>query len=228
MRGKRPIILAHRGLHSVHRENSLPAFRAAFQVNADGIECDVQKTAGGAYVIIHDPPVRGAKPPALDAMLAALPQGAFLNLELKSDTLQSSDCPPILEALRRRPSPGPLLVSSFEPRLLPYFKASGVPIGLLIGEEAAALGMAGMARQVRRLKPDYLNLPILMFEVLGRRRGLLLARALKALGFSLAFWTVNSEEEIRLVGSLAEILITDEVETVRRVLGEDSRQPGVS
>jgi glycerophosphoryl diester phosphodiesterase len=223
MHQKRPIVLAHRGVHSIHRENSLAAFRAAFGANADGIECDVQKAGRGDYVIIHDPPLHGVEPPPLDAMLAALPQGAFLNLELKSDTLTPSDCAPILEALIRRPEPGPVLVSSFEPRLLPYFKANGLPIGLLIGEEAARLGLAGMAGQLWRLKPDYLNLPILMFEVLGRRRGLALVRALRALGFSLAFWTVNREEEVRLVGSLAEILITDEVETVRRLLGQDSR-----
>ncbi|HTP59189.1 MAG TPA: SRPBCC domain-containing protein [Spirochaetia bacterium] len=221
---KRPIVLAHRGLHSAHRENSLAAFRAAFSADADGIECDLQKTEKGAYVIIHDPPPRrpakSALPP-LPSMLASLPEGAFLNLELKSDTIHPSDCPAILDALRRRPAPGPLLVSSFEPRLLPYFKRRGVPIGLLVGEEAARLGIAGMARQLWRLKPDYLNLPILMFEVLGKRRGLLLVRILRILGFSLAFWTVNRDKEVLLVADKAEILITDSPETVKKALADE-------
>jgi glycerophosphoryl diester phosphodiesterase len=152
-------------------------------------------------------------------MLASLPAEMFLNLELKSDTLQPSDCPPIYESLRRRPAPGPILVSSFEPNLLPYFKARGVPVGFLVGEQAAKLGMVGLARQIWHLKPDYLNLPILMFEVLGKRWGRFLVRVLRALGFSIAFWTVNKEEEVRIVRNLAEILITDEVESIRRVLG---------
>ncbi len=227
----RPLILAHRGLHAVHRENSLEAFSAAFNAKADGIECDLQKSPHGEYVIVHDPPAPAeegfepgrANPAPLEAMLGSLPPGAFLNLELKSETLTPADCAPIFEALGRRPGPGGLLISSFEPALLPYFKAHGVPIGLLIGEEAAKHGMAWMARQVSLLKPDYLNLPILMFEVLGKRRGLLLALLMRALGFSLAFWTVNGEEEVRLVKKLARIIITDEVQTVRGALSLSER-----
>ncbi len=151
-------------------------------------------------------------------MLAALPPGAFLNLELKPDTLGPMDCPPIFEALSRRPSPGPVLVSSFDPRLLPYFKSRGTPIGLLIGEEAARLGWTGMAREVLRLRPDYLNLPILMFEILGRRRARLMAAILRAFGFSLAFWTVNRREDVQRVRATAHIIITDEVLAVRAAL----------
>ena len=212
---ERPLVLAHRGVHAAHPENSLAAFKAAYQGGADGIECDVQKAADGEYVIVHDPPPAPPGSPSLDSMLASLPRGAFLNLELKADTLLPSDCAPIYEALRRRPTPGPVLVSSFEPALLPYFKSRGIPIGLLIGEEAAKMGMAGMAREIWRLRPDYLNLPILMFEMLGRRRALLLTRAMRALGFSLAFWTVNSQAEAAMVTKLARVIITDEVESIR-------------
>jgi len=221
-----PIILAHRGLHATAHENSLDAFQAAFDAKADGIECDLQKTAYGEYVIVHDPPSavtvaerRGAGLATLEDMLGSLPAGAFLNLELKSDTLGPSDCQPIYEALSRRPAPGPLLVSSFDPRLLPYFKARRVPIGLLIGEKAAGLGLARMAYQLLRLRPDYINLPILMFKVIGKCWGLVLARTLRALGFSLAFWTVNGTEEALLVGKLARIVITDQVRNVQVALG---------
>ncbi len=218
---EKPIVLAHRGMHSVHPENSLAAFKAAFQAGADGIECDLQKTNDGDYVIIHDPPSLSSSQaglPRLEEMLALLPPAAFLNLELKADTLKPSDCAAIYEALSRRPTAGPVLVSSFEPRLLPYFKARGIPTGLLVGQEAANLGLLGMAREVSRLKPDYLNLPILMFEILGKRRASLLARLLKAFGFSLAFWTVTRKEEVHLVRKLARIIIADDVESVRAAL----------
>lgn len=221
LRPRRPLVLAHRGLHAVHPENSLAAFRAAFDVGADGIECDVQKGRDGSYLIIHDPPPtpRGyPAPPRLDGMLASLPPGAFLDLELKADTLQPSDCPRIFDALVRRPSPGPLLVSSFDPRLLLYFKVRGTPVGLLVGEDAARMGWAWLAREILCLRPDYLNLPILMFEILGRRRARLLALLFRALGFSLAFWTVNRREEVDRVRKLTRIIITDEVLAVRRAL----------
>ncbi len=151
-------------------------------------------------------------------MLASLPPGAFLNLELKADTLHPSDCAPIYEALAQRPFPGPLLVSSFDPRLLPYFKLQGMAIGLLIGEEAARLGWAGIAGEILRLRPDYINLPILMFEVLGARRARLVAALLRGFGFSLAFWTVNRRDEVRRVRGLARIIITDEILAVKSAL----------
>ena len=151
-------------------------------------------------------------------MLASLPAGAFLNLELKADTLRPSDCPSVFEALSRRPLPGPVLVSSFEPWLLRYFKAHSTPIGLLLGNEAIKLGWLGMAREILRLRPDYLNLPILMFEVLGRRGARFLTLVFRVLGFSLAFWTVNKKEDVHLVRAMARIIITDEVLTVRGAL----------
>lgn len=220
-RRARPIVLAHRGAHSVHPENSLAAFRAAFDAGADGIECDVQKASDSSYVMLHDPPSASfdeEKPPRLEEMLALLPPDAFLNLELKSDTLTPADCGPIGNALSLRPAPGPIMVSSFEPRLLSFFKARGFPIGLLLGQEAAGLGMAGMARMISGLRPDYVNLPIQMFEVLGKLRALGMTRLLRAFGFSLAFWTVNSREEVGLVRRFARIIITDNVERIRAAL----------
>ena len=217
MRRKRALILGHRGFHSVHPENTIAAFRAAFQAGADGIECDLQKTPGGRYVITHDPPSSAIPgPPGLEEMLASLPAGAFLNLELKADTLDPTDCLAVHEILRQRPSPGPLLVSSFEPRLLTWFKSHGVPVGLLLGKEAVEMGALGVARILLRLRPDYLNLPILMFETLGRRRARALAALFRCLGFSLAFWTVNTAREMALARGLARILITDEVANAAR------------
>jgi len=220
MNRPRPLILGHRGFHARHPENSLEAFSAALETGADGIECDVQKTPAGEYVIMHDPPDLSAAggAPSLEAMLDSLPAGSYLNLELKADTLRPSDCAPILERLRRRRRPGPLLVSSFEPRLLFHFKKNGVPVGLLLGKEALDLGFVGALRILRRLKPEYLNLPILMFEVLGRRRARALVAACRAMGFSLAFWTVNTKEELELVRRFSRIVITDEVPSMGRSL----------
>ena len=49
-----PIIIAHRGLHAVHPENSLPAFRAAARAGIQWVECDVQQSIDGFPVILHD------------------------------------------------------------------------------------------------------------------------------------------------------------------------------
>lgn len=47
-------IFAHRGFSSKHPENTMPAFEAAVNAGAHGIEIDVQFTSDGQIVITHD------------------------------------------------------------------------------------------------------------------------------------------------------------------------------
>jgi glycerophosphoryl diester phosphodiesterase len=50
----RPLVFAHRGAKRVAPENTLPAFQAAIQLGADGVELDVQYSSDGKLVIFHD------------------------------------------------------------------------------------------------------------------------------------------------------------------------------
>lgn len=49
-----PLIIAHRGASALAPENTMAAFRLAKELNADGIELDVQLSADGKLVVIHD------------------------------------------------------------------------------------------------------------------------------------------------------------------------------
>ncbi|OQX28143.1 MAG: hypothetical protein BWK80_01685 [Desulfobacteraceae bacterium IS3] len=49
-----PIIIAHRGARSLAPENTLPAAQKAVELGADAWEIDVQLTADGVPVVIHD------------------------------------------------------------------------------------------------------------------------------------------------------------------------------
>jgi glycerophosphoryl diester phosphodiesterase len=51
---KRTLVWAHRGASGYAPENTLVAFQKAIDLNADGIELDVQMTKDGQLVIIHD------------------------------------------------------------------------------------------------------------------------------------------------------------------------------
>jgi hypothetical protein len=42
---KRIVVIAHRGEHLHHIENTLPAFQAAIEAGADYLECDVRTTS---------------------------------------------------------------------------------------------------------------------------------------------------------------------------------------
>lgn len=50
-----PTVYAHRGLALEAAENSLEAFRAAVEAGADWIETDVNTTADGVVLVLHDP-----------------------------------------------------------------------------------------------------------------------------------------------------------------------------
>jgi len=47
-------IWAHRGASAIAPENTMGAFRRAVELGADGIELDVQRSADGRLVVIHD------------------------------------------------------------------------------------------------------------------------------------------------------------------------------
>lgn len=109
--GPRLVVFAHRGARAHAPENTLLAFRLAYALGADAIECDVQLSADGQLVIIHDGrlnrttnargPVgqrtlaelraldagRGERIPTLAEVLAiSCAAGRQVNLEVKAET----------------------------------------------------------------------------------------------------------------------------------------------
>jgi glycerophosphoryl diester phosphodiesterase len=51
---KRIAVIAHRGEHLDHPENTLAGFQAAAEIGADFFECDVRTTKDGRLVLMHD------------------------------------------------------------------------------------------------------------------------------------------------------------------------------
>ncbi len=60
---RKPLVIAHRGLHDNQTifENTAASMKAAVAAGADVIETDVHRTRDGVLVIHHDPVVRGKK-----------------------------------------------------------------------------------------------------------------------------------------------------------------------
>jgi glycerophosphoryl diester phosphodiesterase len=137
-------IYAHRGYSGKYPENTILAFQKAFEAGAGGVECDIQKTGDGRYVIIHDDVLdrvsrnktgfvnemtlseikdcdlgSGQTVPELSEFLMSIPHNGVVNIELKSETLTYADCPEILGMLLNHLRKEDILVSSFEPSFLP-------------------------------------------------------------------------------------------------------------
>lgn len=126
--------LAHRGDWRRAPENTLPALLAALEVPAcDGLEFDVRRSSDDVPVLLHDEtltrvqgrPERVDRLPAatlaslgiprLDDVLAAVPPGAFLDVELKGRHDRA-----VVEVLAagRGPTLRNAVISSFEPETL--------------------------------------------------------------------------------------------------------------
>jgi glycerophosphoryl diester phosphodiesterase len=241
----RPFVIGHRGFASRFPENTLLSFREALAAGADGVECDVQKTADGCYVVLHDPTLErvsrsaaavsaltlrelesidvgaGERVPELSKLAALLPKGKLLDCELKKETLTESDCPKILAILASRIDGQNIMISSFEPALLFPFAKSGVTIGLLLGTEAASLGLARLVLLLIRLRPRFINLPIQAYGVLSEGRMRLFLRILRLLGFSVLFWTLDREEEIRKVRRFSRAIVTNNVDAAIRAIAKE-------
>jgi glycerophosphoryl diester phosphodiesterase len=233
-------VLGHRGFRALYPENTLLAFRKALASGADGVECDIQKTADGRYVVIHDPTTdrvagvggevrhmrlddlrrldfgSGEKVPELSELLEAIPSGRYLDVELKTETLTSNDCGPLADILDARIKRQHLMVSSFDPHLLLPFRRRGFTVGFLLGEETIDRGVGAVVRALFRLRPQYLNLPIQLVERLGAGRASLLLGLIRMLGFSLLFWTVNTDEQAARVAKAARMIVTDQVDRLVR------------
>ena len=100
---RRVICYAHRGARGHAPENTLLAFDLAFDLGADGIECDVQRSRDGELVIIHDGTVNrttdgvGAVAALSSTELGALNAGFKWRIPQRIPTLAET-----LDLVRRR------------------------------------------------------------------------------------------------------------------------------
>ncbi len=234
-------VLGHRGYRAKYPENTLLSFSKAFAAGADGIECDVQKCGDGHYIIIHDDTIDrisgqsgsvadmklnvlqevdigGQSIPELEEFLNFLPPDKIINIELKEETLTTADCSIICDLLLKYLDRKNLLVSSFDHTLLPYFKEHQVTIGMLLGEKHLGLGFLNISRNILKINPEYLNLPIDIFKHINKYQVYLMISLLKAFKKKIVFWTVNTDQQFALIAGIADIIITDDVPQILKMM----------
>ena len=93
----RPKIFAHRGASAVAPENTLPAFEKALEMGADGTELDVQATADGQLVVLHDYNLERTTTGAGPLRSHTLAQLAAIDAGIRFDTAFSGTPIPTLE-----------------------------------------------------------------------------------------------------------------------------------
>lgn len=238
----RPLLLGHRGAMAVAPENTLGAFRRAVDDGGDGVELDVQLSRDDVPIVLHDDTLdrttdgRGLpielsadelarldagswfpgwgreKVPTLDEVLAALPDGAVCNVELKGPTPRGRPLErAALEVIARHRARVHVVVSSFHPLQLLVVRRldETVPIALLLDADGA--WPLRTAWPAAALLPEALHPPASIVD-----EGLVIA-AHKA-GMRVHVWAARDDAEAeRVLSCGADGLIVDDVASVARV-----------
>ncbi|MDO8614983.1 MAG: glycerophosphodiester phosphodiesterase [Dehalococcoidia bacterium] len=152
----RPLVISHAACAGHAPENTLAGIRRALELGADGIEIDVQTTADGVPVLMHDLTVdrttnghgelakmslaqlrgldAGGEPPPTLADVLQLTKGrALLVAEIKQPGIEEH----LAGAVREAEAVDDVMVWSFFPQALAAMRAAepSLPGGLLLGPQ---------------------------------------------------------------------------------------------
>lgn len=241
------VAMAHRG-GAAHPEltgleNTLEAFRHAWDLGFQYLETDVQTTADGHLLAFHDPSVeritdgagrlgdlpleqvRGlriaqrAGIPLLEELLEELPRARF-NIDLKAPSTVAAT----VELLERTGAHDRVLIGSFhEPTLRRFRRAVSRPVPTAVGVATVlALRFAPYPLAASRLLRD--SGSVLQVPVRNRGMTVLDRRLLElahASGRHVHAWTVDDRSEIeRLLDMGVDGIITDRTDVLSDVLRE--------
>ena len=247
-----PRVLAHRGwTGSGAVENTLEAFRAAWELGVTHLETDVHVTSDGVCVLWHDADLRrltgrpgrvrdatladlraidlgsGARVATLAELLAALPD-ARLNIDVKGRDAPAAAA----RAIRAADAVDRVLVTSFSGSrrrralaLLPGAATSADAGRLVLAVLGARLGLAPVVRLALR-GVDAVQMPrrVLGIRTVSPAMVGRLARAVR----EVHVWTVDDPDEmVRLVRAGVHGVVTDRPDLALSALGtRDWDSPG--
>lgn len=225
-------LLGHRGVRGTLAENTLPAFRAAFEAGLDGVEFDVQGSRDGALVLYHNFELDdgrdlsqlslqelrevNADMPSLGQLftLAGDYPGTLLNLEIKSKGVWNGGLElHIARCIRDFGLGGRVLVSSFNPFSLFWLRlvAPELRAALLFSPDLPAVLRSGTLAgwlHVDAVHPQHQQVD----EALMRR--------CKQRGLLVNTWTVNDPGEVkRLMALRVDGIIGDNPEALKYAAG---------
>jgi len=239
--GQPPRAFAHRGWHTgdlAGRENTLAAFRRAFDEGYRYLETDVHATADGVLIAFHDPfldrvtdakgrvaamtweqvrraKIRGTDPiPLMSELLDALPEARF-NIDAKAAGVLG----PLADLIRTAGVADRVCLGSFSDRRLATLRQMlGPPVDTSMGPReifrlvrATVRGRGFATSAVAAQVPvSWQRFPIVTPRFIA---------AAHAASLEVHVWTINSEPEMhRLLDLGVDAIMTDRPELLRDVL----------
>jgi glycerophosphoryl diester phosphodiesterase len=202
-----PLIVAHRGASKARHENTLEAFEAAIEMGADAVEFDVRRTRDNAFVIYHDPSIKGCDTlishqsldkaqkaarragfdlPTLEKTLSTCSGKIGLDIELKEAGYEEQ----VLSFIRQRVDPAAAVVTSFIDDSVRRTKSlwPEVKTGLILGVDPPASIRTRLTEffPERRLKASGADFVVPHFRLL--KFGFM--KRMSTAGYPVWVWTV--------------------------------------
>ncbi len=229
------MILAHRGYSKKFKENTLLAFRKAFEFGADGIELDLRVTKDGTAVVIHDENLEsfcgaqkkvreltlqelrefvsnGERVPTFEEVLKIMPRGKLLNAEFKEREVSEQ----AISLIRKYDLVMETVVSSFDHQLIAELiqKHRDMKFGFLVGEELRN-DPIGLIRNLLLYDPYSLHLPHQLADYPSVFSSI--CNMIKQKNTKIYIWTLDDLEKFERIKDKIDGVITNDVELfVRR------------
>ena len=234
-------IVAHRGAAGKAQENTLASIRQAIEDKADWIEIDVQETADGDIVVMHDSDfmkLAGNKLKILDAtmpLLADIDIGSWYDPSFSQERV-----PTLKQVLDTTRGKAKLVIElkyyghdkNLEQRVVDIVEDAG-----MVGETAIMSLKYNAVKKMRALRPDW-KIGLLSTTSIGDLSSLdadflAVAMGMASAGFirrtheagkQVFVWTVNDPVSMsRMISMGVDGIITDEPEMARHVLKERAK-----
>lgn len=236
-------IWAHRGASAVAPENTLAAFERAYELGADGVELDVQFTADGKIVCLHDETLDRTTSGSGPVVQRTLDEVKALDASYGSVAFAGERVPTLEEVFHLLGPTGLTINIELKNSIEPYpgleqavistVEAAGMADRVLYSSfnhiSATALARSTQPSPVGLLFEEVLAEPWHYGDHLGARalhphwRYVLYAPETVArchdLGMAVNVWTVDNPEVARTLAALgADAIITNRPDEIRRVI----------
>lgn len=213
-------LIAHRGASHDAPENTLAAFRLAWNQNADGVECDVQLTKDGRVIVCHDdstkriagvdlkiaettlerlqtldagsfkdPKFKGERLPSLEELLAIMPEGKKLYIEVKCGPEVISELIRQLELSEKLPAETPVIC--FNAAVVSELKQQLPDLPVYFLHNPEKITAKDLVAQAKSLNADGVDLKAC------KELDAAYARKILDAGLRLDVWTVDDPAEAR-------------------------------
>jgi glycerophosphoryl diester phosphodiesterase len=194
------LVLGHRGDPEHHAENTLPGFLAAVACGADGVELDVQVTADGVPVVVHDDTLdrTTALRGRVDAHTWQQLEGAVPRLDTVLDALRGH-----VVAVELKPG------YEAQPDLAARVLEMSADVWLLAFDHRHLAAVRGRAECVALVEARPVD-PLLLLEKCGAATlgpwwehvDASLCATLHAAGRAVLAWTVDDDQQARRLAAL--------------------------